>query len=665
MVALRQRVLPDARRKGTQVALLACARPGWQLQTNADLVPLFKLVRLEPDITQSTQIRNQIVDTLAPHARAVLGTDRLLELCGLRPIIAMLIALEAEAQANLGRLDNMLRGVRPGELIGWLHKRLREDRLFPEPPADLLEDTEPALSVQAITAMLTGGPQERENLVACGSVVLDGDSERAEHLLGILIAMGWMVSVPNELAAVHDIVTDQFLEWTLLRPASWTVRTIVADRVLTSSLGRARTIGRYATNLGRMIRDLELDGHAESLKAYCANWLIDNIGRSGQVLKGQADEGAFALGAVIDSPCWSSVAFANWQSLVAPWLLHHSRTISARHVLYKGLRAVDTIQTGDLIPEATQWLAAHGTLLEASYVLAPLLAREDLGEQAAPAVEHAQAWLAAHSTTPEASYVLAALLAREDLGEQAAPAVEHAQAWLAAHSTTPEAGYVLPPLAMRLPIEELDSAFLEKVDRWVESNTTDPGISFIAKYLNRKGVITERIAMGVVKMVTANPRDENIAWDLSPVARTLDQYPSLAADVITALEMHLRMLPLETTRINSRSQFDGMLEQLARRACCRNGIIAARLDDLIDMWLDRPESLTSSTTEGSYFNALLSRILSLVYAGRFSRNDRRSLLERIRTWIGHWQCAQHEEKRGLAFELLSQAEILETAKERD
>ena len=33
------------------------------------------------------------------------------------------------------------------------------------------------------------------------------------------------------------------------------------------------------------IRDLDLDGHENPLKTYCANWLTDNAIRAGQVLK--------------------------------------------------------------------------------------------------------------------------------------------------------------------------------------------------------------------------------------------------------------------------------------------------------------------------------------------------------------------------------------------
>jgi hypothetical protein len=889
LVALRQRVLPDAQRAGTRVVLLASARPGWQLQTGADLAALFRLVRLEPDFAQSDRIRNQIVDSLAPTARAVLGSDRLLELCGLRPVIALLIALEAEAQARLGHLDSTLRGVRPEELIGWLHRRLREDRLFAVPSDDLFADDEPDLKLQAITAMLAAGPQVKENVLACGEALLSGNTEGAEHLLGILIAMGWVTDTPNGLAAVHDIVTDQFLERTLLRPASWTARTTVVDRLLDVCLARARTIGRYATNLGRVIRDLSLDSRDESLRDSCADWLADRAVRVGEVLAESEDEAAFALGAVVESPCWSSVAFENWASVVAPWLAHHSRSISARHLLYKGLRAVGALQAVGLTSEALQWLDVHGTRLEASFVLArlvapgdvdndatqraithahtwlnihpttiearfvlqpllarddldhdtaqtaithahtwlnthpttiearfvlqpllarddldhdtaqtaithahtwlnthpttieagfvlqpllarddldhdtaqiaithahswlnihltaaeaqfvlhtllartdlnhdaaqaaitqartwlnayaatteagyvlpPLLARADLNRDAAQAaITHARTWLNIHHATTEAQFVLHPLLARDDLDHDAAQAaitharnwlnidnatteaqfvlhpllarddldhdaaqaaISHARAWLKIHPTTISAGFILPPLIARLTNAELDSEILQIINHWVEFNAADHGIGFIAKHLARKGAMTETVAAGVVTLAKTNPYDDEIAWHLSPIARGLDRYSSLTADVMSALEACLRSLPAqEDSAVNNDSQFDGLLEQLARRVSCCSGIAAARLDDIIDAWLDRPESLTHKCAQGTYYTALLARILSLMYSGRFSSDGQQALLKRLRSWVDHWQCSQDEERRTVATALIDQAETI-------
>jgi hypothetical protein len=226
-------------------------------------------------------------------------------------------------------------------------------------------------------------------------------------------------------------------------------------------------------------------------------------------------------------------------------------------------------------------------------------------------------------------------------------AITHARTWLDAHPTATDAGYVLPPLIARLASDELDSEILQMVDRWVELNTADHGIGFIAKHLSRKGAMTDTVAAGVVALAKAKPYDDEIVWHLTPIARRLDNYSSLTADVIAALESCLRVLPDQETVVNFHSQFDGLLEYLVRQTGCCCGIAAARLDDIIDAWLDRPESLTHKCSRGSYYTALLARILSLLYAGRFSSDDQRALLERLRAWVKHWQLgARRAKNRG-------------------
>jgi hypothetical protein len=39
-----------------------------------------------------------------------------------------------------------------------------------------------------------------------------------------------------------------------------------------------------------------------------------------QVLAGSEDAGSYAIGAVLGNPAWSTVAFAEWQHVVDPWL---------------------------------------------------------------------------------------------------------------------------------------------------------------------------------------------------------------------------------------------------------------------------------------------------------------------------------------------------------
>ena len=165
-------------------SLLASARPAWQAQTSADLPSLFK-----PAPTAARRIPehpnpDQVVDTLAPRARAILGADRLAEFVWppASHSHADRTSPRPKRRQTSGQLDHGLLGIRPGELIGWLHKRLRGYALLPEPPARSLKT--PSRAYQAITAMLTAGVQKKERLIACGSLVLDGNAEQAEHLLG-------------------------------------------------------------------------------------------------------------------------------------------------------------------------------------------------------------------------------------------------------------------------------------------------------------------------------------------------------------------------------------------------------------------------------------------------------------------------------------------------
>ena len=621
LLALRD-WLPHAKSRGRRIALLACARPGWEATTDAPLSPLFKTVHLEHGHDQSIRIRDEIITSLAPAALSVLGWQQLTRLCGLRPVIAMLIALEAEGQAARGTLPPVLDGVRPEELIDWLNRRLIEDGLVASKPPDLLTDVDPSLDVQAIAAIMAAAPQkDSASLVECGGAAHEGKSEKAEDLLGVLQSMGWMVSDSNGISVVHDIVTDHVLERTFLRPASGTVRTATANRILSSCLTRGRTIGRYATSFGRLIRDLETENRAtqsgKKLSEHCAIWFTDHAEAVGSVLASQENEGAYALGAVIENPAWSPVAFEKWSVVVAPWLSRHGTSLSARHLLYKGLAVVGPLGAGDLVSEALRWLDIHGTAVEASFVLRPLLERElDAGPAEA--------------------------------------AVTHALTWLDTHPTVLEAQYVLGPLIVRKGLFGLSASFTGIVDHWLELHPS--GAGYMSKYLVRKGEFTERIAAMIVEWARAHPGDEDIAWRLAGLAKKLDDYPALSNDFLTVLEISFRILADTTNVLNAQSEIDGLFEQLARSRATYCGLAAARLDDLILIWLSRPEALSENCSRGTYFTGLTSRIISLMYAGRFGTEDRAVMLDRLRTWIGYWKIPEDEVMRERSFALVSQAE---------
>ncbi|TCB98337.1 serine protease [Micromonospora zingiberis] len=477
--AIRHRLLPAARARGIRLALLGSARPGWFHQKdNSTLTEVFRPVELRPDDEHLDRIRHQIVTTLAPQARAILGDERLLQLCGRRPVIATLIAAAAEAQADRGRLSAATGDLRPENLLDWLVRRLNEDDLLHH--AERLDDErDPDVRLQIYAAIAAATPQPRPALIACGSRVEHSDESRAEHLLDVLLAMGWMIYTPDGLAPVHDIVVDQLLEHTTVRAGLDTVRTKVADRILDASLTSARTIGRYAMNLDRLLRDMALQHRDGPLAAQCTAWLAANATTAGALLASQQDEGAYALGAVLDNSPWAQALFHHWPQLGAPWLTAHGTSLPARHILYKGLRTVATAQAAPLIEVATAWLTLHRTAVEASFVVATLLNRNDLlPEDARHGIDAALHWLDQHGTLTEAQFVVHPLLGRDDLTPQdAPPAIQHALQWLDQHGTLAQARFVLHPLLDRDDLTPQDAP---------------PAIQHALYWLDQHGTSTEK-----------------------------------------------------------------------------------------------------------------------------------------------------------------------------
>ncbi|WP_154686004.1 hypothetical protein [Streptomyces himastatinicus] len=874
--AIRHRLLRKAASRGTRVAFLASARPGWYFHPESyPARTLFKALDISPDAEHEGRIRRQIASSLAPTAVPIIGKNRFFELCGRRPIIAMLIAVEAETLAKEGKLSS-IGGVRPGQLLDWLTRRLNEDdRLLSQEKQGEHSNQASSIAMQACAAMTAAMPQDRADVIACGTKVCNQDDEQAEHLLGALLRMGWVISTPVGLATVHDIVADQLLERTAIIPLSNAVRRDATSLILSGCLTRGRTVGRYASNIGRLLRDLDIDGRAESLSRFCETWFSEHVVQLGEIFGVYEDEGSYALGAAIDNPAWGQNIFNSWGELVGPWLTRHGRSLSARHLLYKGLKAVGPSHVKHLVSEslawlecrrtsleagfvlgpllgcdleksaaaqtvehtlswlrqhgttieggfvlapllgcalegdpaaqavehALSWLRQHGTTIEGGFVLAPLLGCALEGDPAAQAVEHALSWLRQHGTTIEGGFVLAPLLgcalegdpaaqavehalswlrlhesaqeARFVLGpllgcalegdpaaqavehalswlrlhesaqeaqfvlgpllgcalegdpaaqavehtlswlrlhesaqeaqfvlgpllgcalegdpaaqavehtlswlrqhgttieggfvlapllgcalegDPAAQAVEHTLSWLRQHGTTIEAGFVLPPLLANYRAVNFGTAFLEDVERWISSHSMRSDVGFVAKHLGRQGLITTRMAALIIKGILDNPGAEDVAWRLTAVAKSIESHPLIAKWALIALEAHFSEGFENGGSVNARAEMDSLLEKLCRLRifCC--GISAARLDDVLQIWIFHPAALKCSP--GSYYSATVSRVAAMVRSGRFSSNQSKELVAKMRSWTSGWECGPENE----GWQRQSQA-ILET-----
>ncbi len=465
LVRLRQRLQPAAAARGVRLALLANARPGAPTPSGARET-LFDLVPLRPSEDRSRAISDRLLATLAPRALGRLGRERLREICGLRPIVALFIAREVERREEAGTLDDeRLSGVRSGDLSDWLRKRLTESDLAVPPARSRLEPAEPSPHLVAATAMLAAAPLAEAAIAAAGERALRAagpgasvdPADAARHLIGVLREMGWLEARGIDLATAHDVVADEVVHDLLAdRPAALVRRSALAA-LLAPALGSARTFGRLAVALRRV---LGMEGIPERVAADLATaavtWLRREAESLGSMLSHtEIDEVSFALGAVVQGVPWAEAALEQWDILITPFLEARGDRPAARHLLYRGLAKLPEGHGVLLFRAAFRWLNANGLSPEASFVVGPVLGRGDLETaQVRDAVSYGLAWLKSFGDRIEAQFVLHSLLGRGDLeANQAREAVSYGLAWLKGFGDRIEVRFVLDPLLGRGDLE--------------------------------------------------------------------------------------------------------------------------------------------------------------------------------------------------------------------
>ena len=470
---IRHRFLPNAKLRSLPIALLANARPGILLRhANMERSALFSTVELFLHDREEL-ISTHLQETLAPKASYLLTAARVKELCGTRPIIGMFIARELERYAVEGRLDaSTVARLRGGDLQSWINRRFQEDGLTPKITEELLPPTPGPLMIAA-AAGLAAAPLRQNEMVAvlentlkvcvCGNA---SSAQKALLLLTSLMRSGWLEERENLLSAPHDVVADELLELTLCDLSWQLIRPGLAEQVLNSGKSSPRVLGRFSVSLDRILGQVELpEGVRQQLQKSFADWLEQHASELGKtLLQNDVDEVSYALGAVVTGFAWHEAVFRSWEMLIAPWLARNSRNAEARHLLYRGLKGLPEGKAGKLGTSAVEWLEVHHLILDASYILGPLLGRADLPKEAAKqAVTAALAWLAhaEHGHSSDAGFVLHSLLGRDLPEEAAKQAVTAALAWLAVeeHGKSSDANFVLPPLLGRdLPEEAAKQA---------------------------------------------------------------------------------------------------------------------------------------------------------------------------------------------------------------
>ncbi len=497
---LSQRVLSRAHRRKQRVRLFATARPN-TLKQNPPRDQLFKEIEMTMDGDQQQRLTQTLVPLVAPTAVGVLGLELILTTCGHRPIIAVIIARDLERLARENTLKSEQLGITPpGDLLARLRAQLDDHQLTANPASSggLLQDPPKPDLILAAT-ILAATPFIESFLAEAISSATDGNdaTARSQRVITHLKTLGWLDTIGNTIYSAHDMVTDEMLQRVFWDIGAQFLHTEQFQQLLTPLLGSARLLGRFAIAFSR----LQGGPFRDSVTKSSALWLSQHAEALGsRWADTPTDESAYAIGAALDYPEWADQLVRHWDAFIQPWLHQHSEELAARHLLYRGLKALPEGEGYPLIVSGQHWLTKHNLRAEASYVLAPLLGRNDLDEQrASTAIDLAIAWLdhEDHARSPEAQFVLHSLLGRNDLGEQRATAtIDLAIAWLdhEDHARSPEASYLLAPLLGRNDLDEQQvSAAIDLAMAWLnhKQQATATDADFVLRALLERKDLTK------------------------------------------------------------------------------------------------------------------------------------------------------------------------------
>ena len=494
---IRYRLFPETKARGIRLAILSNTRPGVLHRADPERDAIFR--RIEIDIKdRRSQIAAHLQETIAPKASAILGSGRVREICGTRPIIGMFIARELERSAQEGKLnENVVCRLRQGDLQGWIRRRFEEDGLLPQGTHPLLPAAPDHVMI-GCAAGLAAAPLPRAGITRVVSETLAATGaaeakETADSLVASLVRSGWLEEDDYELSAAHDVIADELLELTLCDPDQGTVRGGIVDKVLIGALAMPRVLGRFSVSLDRVLgQEDSQEGMLQALKESVSTWFIGHASEMGRVFTAAApSEVSYALGAVVTGTAWGNAVTKVWDELISPWLALYGRDTEARHLLYCGLKEIPDGSARTLVDTSYRWLNDHGAQLEAQFVLRVLLGRSDLGDQAKPATGAAMNWLKDHGAQLQAQFVLGPLLGRSDLGDQAKPATDGALAWLEEHGAQLEAFFVLDPLVARSDLGDQTKSAIDVAMNWLEDHLLTEGAEFVLNKLLGRSHLSE------------------------------------------------------------------------------------------------------------------------------------------------------------------------------
>ncbi|NUS80758.1 MAG: hypothetical protein HOV70_31755 [Streptomyces sp.] len=481
---------------GFPFACLASVRPGALRQIarrGGDL--LFEQVVLRQDEQHHEAVAYRIFEKVAPQAFRRWGHEVIREVCGNRPIIALLIAREIESRLNEGLAMPEFTGLRNGDLLDWLRRRTEEDFLGNSPAAHP-GPRGPETWLLTSTVAAAACAQERDAVERAVDHLLEIRPDQAfpsdgASVVARLVRLGWLLTTGEDTDVVHDIVTDELLQRSLI-PDNLELQGRTATTLFNAMLSDARTFGRFVNHFRRWTADLD-DQHRTEADRVCQNWLNGVAPTVVELLTAAPVEGGRILLALLSSSPWQTGAAQAWDQLVAPWLryaeAHAPRLVTTFYA------NVPDAPPERLLTEALSWLTEHAGDSNAQNVITTLLRMSALTpEQAVVAMDHALTWITAHGTRDKRVFVvLRPLLEYADLsGERTVLSARFALAWLDAHPFSDISQFILRPLlrCRGLEDEQVRQA-VESALAWLECHPVRPNNDFLLRALLQRRDLSE------------------------------------------------------------------------------------------------------------------------------------------------------------------------------
>ncbi len=524
---LLQELVAAARHPSPKLAVITSVRTGWW--NNHEKYPGLKSlqhVQLTPTSQDLYDVCAAVAANTAPTAIERRGLGYVLSRTGLtRPVLVRLIATIVEDHITSDLVTDTLVS---GDLSDYLRDRLSEDHLAPRASSEtpLLPSTVDD-TVHATAVVLATTPTTVALASTVASTVLASLEEHAapqwtaQHLVSMLINMGWLIPTEAALTSVHDVVVDHVVE-SVLFPDGTVAHPAHLTTFLNAAADAPAALSNALVTLERIYNEREArDELSATLKEHTDTWVR---ARAGVILSRLTEDpinGSVTASALLVTPLLSGPE-TTWEHLARPLLDELGSHSAARDLLTTAAIHLPNEYSSQIVEQALAWLKANppdgadrllrhlldrddvppesvGALLDlsfkwsqtyadslgADFLLTRLLTSPFLDAERTPAtLSCAIKWLVRYSNHTYASHLLSAVLHRKDLSsEQSGTAIRLGETWLEQNAAHPSAAFVVPPFLSRPELTPMQRDNAADIALQRVSSSSDLEASYMLKAL--------------------------------------------------------------------------------------------------------------------------------------------------------------------------------------